>query len=140
MPRHNHYRPDFLAPGPHVAVQKDKLLSFDDRPEDNDGYGDDDDDDDDDFSRHRFYQSDKILGKLYRSIDEREVFSGIQQQGLSQHVNKANRARHSVSSVLEGVWTYVQRRCQAIQWEHHLDRARGIRDEYVSSVLSHLVA
>ena len=135
MPRRSHYRPDFLAPGPHVAVQKDKPLSFDAQPEDNDGY-----DDDDDFSPYRFYQSDKILGKLYRSIDEREVFSGIQQQGLSQYVNEVSRARHSVSSVLEGVWTYVQRRCQAIQWKHHLDRARGIRDEYVSSVLSHLVA
>ena len=135
MPRHNHYRPDFLAPGPHVAIQKDKPLSFDARPEHNDGY-----DDDDDFSPYRFYQSDKILGKLYRNIDEREVFSGIQQQGLSKCVNEVNRARYSISSVLEGVWTYVQHRCQAIQWEHHLDRARGIRDEYVSSVLSNLVA
>jgi hypothetical protein len=134
MPRHNRFRPDFLAPGPHVAVQKDKPLSFDTPPEQNDGY-----DDDDDFSPYRFYESDKILGKLYRSIDEREVFSGIQQQGLPQYVNEVNRARHSVSSVLRGVWTYVQHRCQAIQWEHHLDRARGIRDEYASSVLSHLV-
>ena len=135
MPRHNHYRPDFLAPGPHVAVQKDKPLSFDAQPEDNDGY-----DDDDDFSPYRFYQSDKILGKLYRNIDEREVFSGIQQRGLSQCEYEVNRARYSISSVLEAVWTYVQHRCQAIQWEHHLDRARGIRDEYVPSVLSHLVA
>jgi hypothetical protein len=135
MPRHNRFRPDFLAPGPHVAVQKDKPLSFDTPPEQNDGY----DDDDDDFSPYRFYESGKILGKLYRSIDEREVFSGIQQQGLPQYVNEVNRARHSVSSVLRGVWTYVQHRCQAIQWEHHLDRARGIRDEYASSVLSHLV-
>jgi hypothetical protein len=138
MPQHSHYRPDFLAPGPHVAVQKDKPLSFDAPPEHNDGY--DDDDDDDDSSPYRFYPSDKILGKLYRSIDEREVFSGIQQPGLSQYVNEVNRVRHSVSSVLKGVWTYVQHRCQAIQWEHHLDRARGIRDEYASSVLSYLVA
>jgi hypothetical protein len=123
-----------MAPGPHVAVQKDKPLSFDAQPERNDGY-----DDDDDFSPYRYYQSDKILGKLYRNIDEREVFSGVQQQGLSQYVNEVNKARHSVSSVLKGVWAYIQHRCQAIQWEHYLDRARGIRDEYVSSVLSHLV-
>lgn len=120
-----------MAPGPHVAVQKDKPLSFDARPE-----GDDAHDDDDDFSPYKFYPSDKILGKLYRSIDEREVFSGVQQQGLSQYANAVKRARHSVSSVLERVWTYVRHRCQEIQWEHHLDRARGIRDEYVSSVLN----
>ena len=123
MPRHNSYRPDFMAPGPHVVVQKDKPLSFDVRPEYNDG-------EDDDFPAYKFYESEKILGKLYRAINEREVFSGVQQQGLSQYANEVDRARHSVSSVLEGVWTYVQRRCQAIQWEHHLDRARGIRDEY----------
>lgn len=119
-----------MAPGPHVAVQKDKPLSFDAPPERDDAY-----DDDDDFSPYRYYPSDKILGKLYRNIDEREVFSGVQQQGLPQY---ANQTRHSVSSVLKRVWTYVQHRCQAIQWEHHLDRARGIRDEYVSSVLSYL--
>jgi hypothetical protein len=118
MPRHSNYRPDFMAPGPHVAVQKDKPLSFDAPPERDDAY-----DDDDDFSPYRFYPSDKILGKLYRNIDEREVFSGVQQQGLSQYANAKNRARHSVSSVLNRVWTYVQHRCQAIQWEHHLDRA-----------------
>jgi hypothetical protein len=119
-----------MAPGPHVAVQKDKPLSFDAQPEHSDAY-----DDDNDFPPYKFYQSDKILGKLYRSIDEREIFSGVQQQGLSQYANAAKRARQSVSSVLERVWTYVRHRCKAIQWEHHLDRARGIRDEYVSPVL-----
>jgi len=122
-----------MAPGPHVAVQKDKPLSFNARPEHRDG----NDDDDDDFSAYRYYESPKILGKLFRAIDEREVFSGVQQQGLSRHVNNVDRARHSDSSVLEGVWAYVQYRCQVIQWDHHLDRARGIRDEYVSSILSH---
>ncbi len=123
MPRYNIYRPDFMAPGPHVAVQKDKPLSFDARPEYNDG------NDDDDFSAYKFYESEKILGKLYRAIDERDVFNGVQQQGPPQCVNEVDRARHSASSVLEVVWAYVQHRCQAIQWEHHLDRARGIRDE-----------
>jgi hypothetical protein len=123
IPRCNNYRPDFMAPGPHVAVLMDKPLSFDARPERNNG------NDDDDFPAYKFYESDKILGKLYRAIDEREVFSGVQQQGLSQHANEVDGARHSVSSVLKGIWAYVQHRCQAIQWEHHLDRARGIRDE-----------
>jgi hypothetical protein len=123
MPRYNNYRPDFMAPGPHVAVQKDKPLSFEARPEHNNGH------DDDEFSAYKFYESDKILGKLYRAIDEREVFYRVQQQGLSQSMNEVGRARDPVSSVLEGVWVYIQHRCQAIQWEHHIDRARGIRDE-----------
>jgi hypothetical protein len=128
MPRYNMFRPDFMAPGPHVHVQNDKPLSFDTPRESNVGQ------DDDDVSAYKYYKSDKILGKLYRAIDEREAFGSVQQEGLSQYMNEADRRRSSVSSVLESVWAHVQYRCQAIQWEHHLDRARGIRDEYASSV------
>lgn len=131
MPRYNKFRPDFMAPGPYIAVQKAKPLSFDARPQSNDA-------NDDDFQPYRYYESDKILGKLYRAIDEREVFHSIQQRGLS-HVHEVDRTRGLVSSVLDDVWTYLQRRCQAIQWEHHLERARGIRDEYVLLILSHPV-
>lgn len=129
-PRYNSYRPDFMAPGPHIAVQKDKPLSFDARPEPVKR-------DDDDFQPYKYYESDKILGKLYRAIDEREVFYSVQSQGPS-HMNEVGRSRGSISPVLKGVWTYLQRQCQGIQWKHHLERARGIRDEYALLVLSHL--
>jgi hypothetical protein len=121
IPRNTIYRPDFMAPGPHIAVMKDKPLSFESRPEsDNRTTGDDDDD----FARYRFYESDKILGKLYRAIDEREVFASVQQQG--------QRGGGGGGCVLGAVWTYLRRRCMGIQWDHHIERARGIRDEYVS--------
>jgi hypothetical protein len=108
-----------MAPGPHIAVQKDKPLSFETRPESDDRITADDDD-----ARYRFYESSKILGKLYRAIDEREVFASVQQQ----------RGRGGGGGcVLGAVWKYIQRRCMGIQWEHHVERARGIRDEYVSS-------
>ncbi|ERF76596.1 hypothetical protein EPUS_05869 [Endocarpon pusillum Z07020] len=128
MPRYNSYRPDFMAPGPHIAVQKDKPLSFDARPETNDG-------DDDDFQPYKYYESDKILGKLYRAIDEQEVFNSVQQQA-PLHVIEVGRTRGSVSPVLKGIRTYLQRRCQAVQWKHHLERARGIRDEYEDCLLN----
>ncbi|KFY03027.1 hypothetical protein V490_00321 [Pseudogymnoascus sp. VKM F-3557] len=128
MPRYNKFRPDFMAPGPHVHVQNDKPLSFDTSPEP--GFCQDDDD----VSGHKYYKSDKILGKLYRAIDEREVFGSVQQEGLSAYMSEVNKKRSSVSSVLENVWDYVQYRCQAIQWKHHLDRAWGIRDEYEDCV------
>jgi hypothetical protein len=131
MPRYNTYRPDFMALGPHIAVQKNKPLSFDARPESKNG-------DDEDFEPYRYYESDKILGKLYRAIDEQEVFQSVQQRGLL-HVNEVDRIRGRSSSVLKRVWAYVQYRCQGFQWDHHLERARGIRDEYVSLVLGHLV-
>jgi hypothetical protein len=107
-------------------VQNDKPLSFDDPPEP------DFIQDDDDMIGYKYYKSDKILGKLYRAIDEREVFGGVRQPGLLAYMEAVDEGQGSATSVLEGVWDYVQHRCQAIQWEHHLDRARGIRDEYAS--------
>jgi hypothetical protein len=63
LPKYNPYRPDFEAPGPHVRIEKHIGLSFDapvDRDPDEQG------DEDDDFSAYRYYESEKILGKLYR--------------------------------------------------------------------------
>lgn len=128
MPRYNKYRPDFMAPGPHVLVQNNKPLEFDAPPKPELFQ------DDDDVAGYKYYRSEKILGKLYRAIDEREVFGSVQKEGLLASLNEVDKRTISVSTVLEGIWNYVQYRCQAIAWKHHLDRARGIRDEYASPV------
>ncbi len=60
LPKYNPWRPDFEAPGPHVRIEKHKGLSFD-TPVDRER-----DDEDEDFSAYRYYESEKILGKLYR--------------------------------------------------------------------------
>ncbi len=59
MPRYSPYRPDFMAPGPHVNILKDKPISFENvQPEDGDI------DEDEDTMVYKYYPSDKILGKL----------------------------------------------------------------------------
>ncbi|KAL5344777.1 hypothetical protein ACLOAV_010174 [Pseudogymnoascus australis] len=128
MPRYNKYRPDFMAPGPHVLVQNNKPLEFDAPPEPELFQ------DDDDVAGYKYYRSEKILGKLYRAINEREVFGSVQKEGLLAYLNEMDKKPIYVSTVLEGIWNYVQYRCQAIPWKHHLDRARGIRDEYEDCV------
>jgi len=118
MPKNNNCRPDFEAPGPHVMIEDRKEIFFEDsKYRDPQEQGDDDDD----FTTYRYYESEKILGKLYRAIDERKLFQDI----------KDRASRHGVtreSTVIDSVWDYVQRVCRIIEWEHLIEWARVIRD------------
>ena len=124
MPRHNKFRPDFLAPGPHVTVQRNKPLSFDEPPKKPNT------DDEEDSPPYKYYPSDKILGKLYCAIDECQVFQEVQQGNASQKLYPAGKSSSCSNSVLESVWNCVNKKCRLITWAHHLDLARAIRDEY----------
>ncbi|KAL3419120.1 RNA-dependent RNA polymerase [Phlyctema vagabunda] len=127
MPKRNPWRPDFMAPGPHVVVEKIKGTSLgDDEFEfmDNDDY--DGGDDEEDTLDYRYYKSHRVLGKLYRAIDERKVFKQIQEERVSTDQGP---------SFLNVVWLYVQRQCSLIQWEHLVPWARDIREMYEESLL-----
>jgi hypothetical protein len=115
-----------MAPGPHVEILKDKPISFEEaKSRNNDNL---DDDGDEDFTPYKYYPSNKILGKLYSAIDEREIFGRVQQHRLEQSLQQ-RRALNTARSVLESVWDYVNSRFPLTILDDHLDRARGIRDE-----------
>ena len=118
LPKYNRWRPDFLAPGPHVHIEKEKGIFL---TQSHSVDPDDVDDEDDDFTSYRYYESEKILGKLYRAIDEKEIFENIQQRALVEGVN-------SNSTIIDAVWDYVQSKCLLIQWDHKLEWARDIRE------------
>jgi hypothetical protein len=116
LPKYSPWRPDFEAPGPYVRIEP-KGVDFDspiDRNLDNA-------DDDDDFSRYRYYESDKILGKLYRAIDERKIYQEIKKRS---HINSVTHT----STVIRQVWEYVQKKCRLIEWKHHEQWAQDVRD------------
>jgi hypothetical protein len=118
MPKYSNWRPDFEAPGPHVTIEDREGIFFEDsKYRDPDEQGDDDDD----FTTYRYYESEKILGKLYRAIDERKIFQDIKDRA-SRHIVKRE------STVIDSAWDYVQRVCRGIQWEHLVEWARDIRD------------
>ena len=125
MPRSNKFRPDFMATGPHAIVQKEKPLNF----------ADDDDspnDDDEEGFKYKYYESDKILGKLFRAIDEREILSHVQSNLFADVLCPTE----GEPSILRAVWEHIQTvlermKSQIPQWHLHLSTARGIRDEYV---------
>lgn len=125
-PKYIHWRPDFEAPGPHVKVEKLSGVTFvppDDREINDRG------DEDDDFSSYRYYESNKVLGKLYRAIDESAIFGQIKQSSLVH-------GTQSHSTIITQAWTYVQSQCRLIEWKHHLLWARDIRDMYEEKLLT----
>ncbi|RFU28903.1 hypothetical protein B7463_g7411, partial [Scytalidium lignicola] len=126
MPLVSKWRPDFMAHGPHVNISKKGEVMFHDpqildEEEDEDLAGD--------LPTFRYYESDKILGKLFRNVDERTIFDQIKKHSLAYETS-------SGETVLGKVWSYVGYQAQGFQWEHHVDEAKSIRDEYESSLLN----
>lgn len=125
LPKYVNWRPDFEAPGPYVTIEKKQGIQFDEpisrRPIS---------DDDDDFTSYKYYESDKILGQLYRAIDEQKIFKEIQKR------SQISSSTIHTSTVMHAVWGHVQRTLRScrrlIQWEHHKQWATDIRDEYAT--------
>ncbi|KAF4624670.1 hypothetical protein G7Y89_g13499 [Cudoniella acicularis] len=123
MPKIIPARPDFMAPGPYVKLETKEGLILEESKATAQNT-----DDDDDFKPYRYYESKKILGKLYRAIDEHEIFTKIKSQRLLQ--------RGSTSTVLNHVWAHVQTECQIYDWRSHIQWAWDIRDMYEDCILS----
>lgn len=109
-----------MAFGPDTVIQKDKPVSFSETPQ-NDPNTIDEDEDEDNRPQYRFYESTQILGKLFRRINERDVFQNIQQ--------RIKPLTKSKESVIQAIWNYVVDFSPSIDWSPHMARARGIRDE-----------
>ncbi|KAE8313996.1 RNA dependent RNA polymerase-domain-containing protein [Aspergillus transmontanensis] len=126
MPRVNRYRPDFLAPGPQTRLYNKSKIGLEQHVS-RANY--DDDDDADVEEPYRYYKSEKILGKLYRAIDEQSIWR--------KHVL-------SESETDEGFfWNSVMddclRRCKSLPRtprEEHLDEAKRIRAAYEDAIIS----
>jgi hypothetical protein len=69
-----------------------------------------------------YYRSEKILGRLYRAIDERKFFD--------QMKNDFREAQDKLSgkSLLKKLEEYVDRETRGIQWRHHVTFAEELRE------------
>ncbi len=72
LPRSPKWRPDFLVPGPSITIFDKSAISLDEHslPQ-----GDEDDEGNEEGPRFRYYQSEKILGQLYRAVDEQNIWA-----------------------------------------------------------------
>lgn len=116
LPRCSPVRPDFLAPGPRMFVEKERTLEQMENLDQEDG---------EDNVGIKYYESEKILGHLYRAIDEKEFLREMQAEV------KHDRAGRKVVSVIDGVWDYLEHVVpDDCYWFHEdrLDEARDIKD------------
>ena len=72
----------------------------------------------------RYYESQKVLGKLYRAIDEHKFFEAIQKQSRSSRVDSSH-----TKSLADAVWNYVRDKTALIQWQHYIVWAQDVKDK-----------
>lgn len=111
-------RPDFMAPGASTKIEKGisvRALANQDR-------------DETDPRGYRYYESENVLGTLYRSIDEDAFFEALEDDASSVFSKGSN------CSVLEQVWSYVEMAAPSVRWRTYLKAAGEIRDSYVNPV------
>lgn len=114
IPRVVPVRPDFMAPGPNIKIEKKEGLLIEEIKQESQ----DDDDEDADFTPYRYYESNKILGKLFRAVDEHDIFSELHKYSVT--IRGAN--------LLDEVWTYVCQETRLIQWHQFVLEAEDLRD------------
>ncbi|KAI1424802.1 RNA dependent RNA polymerase-domain-containing protein [Xylaria sp. FL1777] len=118
------YRPDFLAPAPPANIVDRTEIQFE-RPV---VLSTDADEDDDTGPKHRFYRSVKILGKLYRAIDEKKIWKN----DIHLPVNRSG------PSLWNEIIAYIKHQCDTnvgyVDWQGAMDEAHSIRQAYDDAI------
>ncbi|KAL9076034.1 MAG: hypothetical protein Q9157_003813 [Trypethelium eluteriae] len=123
LPKYSRCRPDFMAPGPRVRIQG--RLEFDIEDEE---MGKDDILSQEDAG-FRYYPSHKVLGALYRAIDEHKFLQEVRDDA------------HQITTLLphkplmESLWKYIKHHTMVLQWEHLRNLAAEIRESYEENLI-----
>ena len=111
------YRPDFMSASPRIQLaQHDIALEGEADPDDQDPYAALDQ-----VPRKKFVESPKILGVLYRSINEQDFLRNL------NHTTKENFTAHGRNNILQEALILIKNLSSGIQYEHHLNFARSVR-------------
>lgn len=106
-----------MAPGPRILIKGRPELDDEEEVQDSD----------DEDTPTRYYTSAKVLGTLYRAIDEtaflKEVQSDVHQSRSAKNVDEG--------SVVQGVWEYLNREIPLhYDWERYIPDAEALKDMY----------
>ncbi|GAW26480.1 putative RNA-dependent RNA polymerase [Rosellinia necatrix] len=118
------YRPEFMAPAPPANIVDKTEIQF----ETPIAPSIEEDEDDDTGPQHKFYKSDKILGKLYRAINEKKIWK----DDIHLVVNRFG------PTLWDGLFVHINDQCEKhlglIKWEKALDHAHSIRQAYDDTI------
>ncbi|KAF2500834.1 RNA-directed RNA polymerase [Lophium mytilinum] len=124
----NGIRPDFMATGPRVFVESKGAVLED---------ADEDDEEidpvralDPDQRKFRYYESDNVLGRLYRAIDEAKFFEQMQKD------SRTMKAKDPKNSLMEKLLQHVKREAAGLQYAQYAELARTLREQYESNIVS----
>ena len=112
IPRAPPYRPDFMAPSPSVKVEKG--IKRPEEPEALQAGG---------KQRYRYYESDKLLGKLYRAIDEDLFFQDLEDDSSSMF------SRDPTDNVQKEMLSLAQRLMDECTWKEWISIAVEVKDQ-----------
>ena len=123
-PKHDLCRPDFMAPSPRVTVEKGTWALEEKSPR---GLAEEDEDPvsalDPDAKSYRYYESEKVLGKLYRAIDEKDFLAELQRRARELEAPDSFD-----QTLIHRLWAYVQSQTRLIQWDHYREWAHEIKE------------
>lgn len=122
-PKRDRNRPDFMAPSPRAIIESGgiKILHTEDEDDDEAMEKDPFNGLDPESRRIRYYESNKALGYLYRSIDERRVLREI-------HNNQKSLDGSRHAPLMLQMWDYFKRNNVLLEWEHNRNLARQIKE------------
>jgi hypothetical protein len=83
--------------------------------------------------RIRYYRSEKVLGHLYRNIDEKKFFDRMKGDFA------AMRHTWGGESLIQKLERYIDRETRIVQWEHHTKFAENLREQYASEAFENRV-
>ncbi|KAK5173143.1 uncharacterized protein LTR77_003265 [Saxophila tyrrhenica] len=128
LPRYPRMRPDFMAPSPRVVVSAGGHLDVEEDDNEDDPAFEDLDAEKRPF---RYYESQKVLGQLYRAIDEQKFLSKMQTDRRAA----MTAGHHNLMGRLQ---QYMARMASnyGILYLHHAELARDIRSGYEESLLN----
>lgn len=128
LPRANKFRPDFLSPGP-ITNYHDKgkitleeyTISEEAEEEEEEGDG----------PRYGYYRSEKVLGQLYREIDEEKIWNENIRVAVDH--NKPSFWETFIDWAIKSAATVG-----AVSWPVRIDSARRLKSAYDDHVRGHM--
>lgn len=125
-----------MASGPRVLIQDEIFLHS--------PHSDIDDDNIDDseetlMPKTRYYESSKVLGKLYRAIDEHKIFLEIHRPSSSSTSFGAKKTKDA-RSALELVWEYIHSKTpHVVGWSNYNTFAISAKRAYESDLVDTMI-